>query len=102
MLSELLVMNSTTQALLLSVGMAGALYFVLVRPQLRRVSEHQAFIAGLKVGDRIVTGGGLIGQIIRCEEAIVTVSFGGSTTIDTVRATIHGYAPADPLVQLKV
>lgn len=78
--------------------MAVSLYFVLVRPQLRRASEHQAFVASLKVGDRVVTCGGLIGRLVRCSEFIVTLSFGGEVTIDALRAMVHRFAPAEDLL----
>ena len=36
-------------------------YFLMIRPQQRRMKEHQAQIAAVKKGDRVVTGGGLVG-----------------------------------------
>jgi preprotein translocase subunit YajC len=74
-------------------ALAAVGYGALVRPQLRRAADHQAFVDSLRVGDRVVTGGGLIGQIARCNGTVVAVTFGDAIVIDVMRATIHGFAP---------
>lgn len=94
------MLESVIGTLLLSGVMGLLLYLVLVRPQLRRASQHQAFIASLKAGDHVVTGGGLIGRIVRCDDTIATIEFDGVVgTIDAVRATVHGYARSVSPVQ---
>ena len=40
-------------------------YFLLIRPQQKRMKEHREMLANLRRGDRIVTGGGLIGQVTK-------------------------------------
>ncbi|MDA0338907.1 MAG: preprotein translocase subunit YajC, partial [Proteobacteria bacterium] len=42
-------------------------YFLLIRPQQKRTKEHQAMIKSARRGDTVVTGGGLIGKVIRIE-----------------------------------
>ena len=42
-------------------------FLLLIRPQLTRMRRHDAFLAALKVGDVVVSGGGLIGKIVSCE-----------------------------------
>ncbi len=91
---EQLMLDPIVGALLVASGIVFALYVVLVRPQLGRLADHLAFVESLKVGDYIVTGGGLIGQIVRCDEAVVTVSLGDGVTVDAVRSTISSFAPA--------
>lgn len=89
-----MMLESVIGTVLLSSVMGLLLYLVLVRPQLRRVAQHQAFIDSLKIGDRVVTGGGLIGRIVRCDDTIATIEFDGIVgTIDAVRSTVHGFAP---------
>ena len=80
---------SSLEALSLSGSAAAALYFVLIRPQLRRVLKRQKFVMSFKIGDRVVTGGGLIGQIVGCNETIVSISFAGVGTIDDLLATVQ-------------
>ena len=44
------------------------MYFLLIRPQQKKVKEHQAMIAALRRGDEIVTQGGLIGKITKVKD----------------------------------
>ena len=53
------------------------LYFILIRPQQKKQKAHQAMISALKPGDKVMTGGGLLGQIVRVindNEVLVAVS----------------------------
>lgn len=45
------------------VAMIGIFYFLVMRPQQKRMKEHQAMVANMKKGDTIVTNGGLIGKV---------------------------------------
>ncbi len=52
-------------------------YFLLIRPQQKKMKQHKAMISGLKRGDRIVTGGGIVGRVARVEgdnELIVEIA----------------------------
>lgn len=67
----------------------GLAYFLLVRPQLNRVAAHQSFLASLKVGDRVVTQGGLIGNVAAIEDAVVvTLSLSDAVTVSIERSGI--------------
>ncbi len=44
------------------------MYFLLIRPQQKKMKEHQAMVSGLRKGDRVVTQGGLIGKVVRVKE----------------------------------
>ena len=46
----------------------GIFYFIIIRPQQKQMSEHQQMIDDLKKGDKIVTNGGLIVEIVKVEE----------------------------------
>lgn len=48
----------------LVVAFVAGLYFVLVRPQLRRIAQHTSFTSSLAIGDVIITAGGLVGVIV--------------------------------------
>ncbi len=43
----------------------GAVYFLMIRPQQRRLKEHQAMVAGIRRGDTVVTSGGLVGKVTK-------------------------------------
>ena len=65
------------------------MYFLLIRPQQKKVKEHQAMIAALRRGDEIVTAGGLIGKISKVkDEAEVEVELATGLKVRVVRATI--------------
>lgn len=46
----------------------GIMYFLLIRPQQKKVKEHQAMIAAVRRGDQVVTAGGLIGKVTKVKE----------------------------------
>ncbi|MEP3640286.1 MAG: preprotein translocase subunit YajC [Paracoccaceae bacterium] len=46
----------------------GIMYFLLIRPQQKKMKEHQTMVAGLRKGDRVVTQGGLIGKVVKVKE----------------------------------
>ena len=44
------------------------MYFLLIRPQQKKLKEHQAMVAALRRGDQVVTQGGLIGKVVKVKE----------------------------------
>ncbi|MDC0738535.1 preprotein translocase subunit YajC [Cognatishimia sp. SS12] len=46
----------------------GIMYFLLIRPQQKKVKEHQAMVASVRRGDEVVTQGGLIGKVVKVKE----------------------------------
>lgn len=48
-------------------------YFLLIRPQRKRMKEHQEMVEGLQVGDEVVTAGGELGRIARVKEQFVSL-----------------------------
>ena len=65
-----------------------AFYFLLIRPQQKRSKEQAVLLASLKVGDRIVTVGGLYGTIERLSEDIVDVRIADGVVVEMSRAAI--------------
>ena len=65
------------------------MYFLFIRPQQKKVKEHQAMIAALRRGDEIVTQGGLIGKITKVkDETEVEVEVSDGVKVRVVRSTI--------------
>lgn len=66
------------------------MYFFLIRPQQKRVKEHQAMLTALRRGDQIVTAGGLIGKVtkVKDEEEQVEVEIASGTVVKVMRPTI--------------
>lgn len=51
-------------------------YVLLIRPQQKRAKQHNAMLAGLKIGDQVLTAGGLIGRITHIEGDVLTIDLG--------------------------
>jgi preprotein translocase subunit YajC len=49
------------------------LYFLMIRPQMKRAKEHRTMLEALKKGDEVVTAGGLVGRVIKVGESYVTL-----------------------------
>jgi preprotein translocase subunit YajC len=49
------------------------LYFLMIRPQMKRAKEHKGMLEQLKKGDEVVTAGGIVGKIIKVGESYITV-----------------------------
>jgi preprotein translocase subunit YajC len=63
-------------------------WFLMIRPQQRRMKEHQAQIAAVKKGDRVVTGGGLIGKVTKVTDTEVEVELGQGVRVTAVKSTL--------------
>ena len=65
-------------------------WFLLIRPQQRRMKEHQAKIGSVKKGDTVVTGGGLIGRVtkVKDNENEIEVELAPGVNVRVVRSTI--------------
>ncbi len=63
-------------------------YFMLIRPQQKRMKEHQSMVAGLKRGDNVVLSSGILGKIVRVEDAEVGVEIAQGVTVKVVKAMI--------------
>jgi preprotein translocase subunit YajC len=63
-------------------------YFLLIRPQQKRLKEHQERIGGLRRGDTVVTSGGIVGKITKVAEDEVTVEIAPNVSVRVVKGTI--------------
>lgn len=64
-------------------------YFLLIRPQQKRVKMHQQMVTAMKKGDRVITGGGILGTITKIEsDDMVAVQIADAVTVQVARSTI--------------
>ena len=75
-------------------------YFLLIRPQQRRMKQHQAMIGSVKVRDTVVTGGGLVGRVTKVEEQEVEIELAPNVRVRALKGTLsevrpHGAKPAN-------
>jgi len=66
------------------------MYFLLIRPQQRKIKEHQAMVTALRRGDQVVTQGGLIGKVtkVKDETSEIEVEIATGVNVRVVRSTI--------------
>lgn len=88
---------SATEAFLWNIGMVVALvvlfYVLLIMPQQRRFKDHNKMLNQLKKGDRVVTGGGLIGKIDTVvNDYEVTIDLGSGVKVTALRSMLQGKA----------
>lgn len=74
-------------------------YFLILLPMKRRQKKIQEFQDSLKVGDKVVTTGGIYGKITRVTDKTLQVEIADRVRIDVSRAAIAGYQGQDPVVQ---
>lgn len=65
-------------------------YFLLIRPQQKKMKAHREMLGQVKRGDRVLTGGGIIGNVIRVREDTdeVTVEIADGVRVEVLRGTI--------------
>ena len=76
----------------------GIFYFVMVLPMRKRQQKVQAFLGALKVGDRVITSGGMFGSITRLSDASVQLQVANNVRVEVSRAAIVGYQGQEPVV----
>ena len=79
------------------VLVVGIFYFVILLPMKRRQQKVQVFLAALKVGDRIVTSGGLYGSITRLGDQSVQLQVADKVRIEVSRNAVVGYQGQEPV-----
>lgn len=75
-------------------------YFLLIRPQQRRMKQHQAMIEAVKVRDSAITTGGLIGKVTKVDETEVEMEVAQGVRVRVVKSMLsdvrpHGAKPAN-------
>ncbi len=68
--------ESTLITLAPLVLMFVVLYFIMIRPQMKRQKEHKAMVEALAKGDEVVTAGGLLGKVTKLGESYVSIEAG--------------------------
>ena len=79
--------------------MIGIFYFLVLAPTRKRQKKVQEFQAALKVGDKIITTGGIYGEVVRVKDASVQIRIADKVNIEVARAAVGGYQGQDPVVQ---
>lgn len=70
-----------------------AMYFLMIRPQQKKIKEHKKLLEALNKGDEIVTSGGILGKITSVGDNFVTVDLGNDIEIKLQKPSISAVLP---------
>jgi preprotein translocase subunit YajC len=73
------------------------LYFVMIRPQMKRQKEHKAMIDALAKGDEVVTSGGLLGKVTKVAETQVALEVSSGVEVQCQRTAVVQVLPKGTL-----
>jgi len=71
-----------------TVLIIGIMYFLMIRPQQKRMKEHREMIAAIRRGDTVVTSGGILGKVTKVEENELQVEIADGVRIKVLRTTV--------------
>jgi preprotein translocase subunit YajC len=73
------------------------LYFVMIRPQMKRQKEHKAMIEALAKGDEVVTSGGMLGKVAKMGESFLSLEIANGVEIQVQRSAVVQVMPKGTL-----
>lgn len=74
-------------------GMFVVLYFLMIRPQQKKLKEHQNLIKNLQKGDEVIAGGGILGKISKVDETYVSLEIAPNVEIKVQKPAIQAVLP---------
>jgi preprotein translocase subunit YajC len=89
--------ESTLMSMLPLVLMFVVLYFVMIRPQMKRQKEHKQLVEALAKGDEVVTTGGVLGRVSKLNESFVHVEIASGVEVQVQRSAVVQVLPKGTL-----
>ena len=86
-------MQSSLMSMLPLVLMFVVLYFVMIRPQMRKQKEHRTMIEALAKGDEIVTSGGLLGKVTKMGDSYLSLEVASGVELQVQRSAVAQVLP---------
>lgn len=80
--------NALIQVIGMPILLIVLFYFLMIRPQQRRMKQHQTMLAALKRGDQVVLSSGIMGKIVRVEDKEVGLEIASGVTVKVVKGMI--------------
>lgn len=77
------------------------LYFLMIRPQMKRAKEQKQMVEALQKGDEVVTAGGVVGRISEMGDAYLTLEVAPNTAITVQRTAVQTLLPKGTMKSLK-
>jgi preprotein translocase subunit YajC len=85
--------ESSLLSLLPLVLMFVVLYFIMIRPQMKRQKEHKAMVEAIGKGDEVVIGGGVLGRVAKVGESYLHVEVANGVELQVQRASVVQVLP---------
>jgi preprotein translocase subunit YajC len=85
--------QSQLMGMLPLVLMFVVLYFVMIRPQMKKAKEHKAMVVALAKGDEVIMGGGMLGKIAKLGETYLSVEVASGVEVQIQRAAVIQVLP---------
>lgn len=70
------------------VAIFAIFYFLMIRPQQKRAKAHRDMVGAVKKGDEVVTGGGLIGKVLKVNESDVEIELSPTVKVRALKGTL--------------
>ena len=86
-------LSSSLMSMLPLLLMFAVLYFVMIRPQMKKQKEHKAMIDALAKGDEIITAGGLLGKVSKMGEGYLGVEIASGVEVQMQRSAVVQVLP---------
>ncbi|OOG54977.1 preprotein translocase subunit YajC [Rhodanobacter sp. B05] len=83
--------------IIMMVVLFGLMYFMMIRPQMKRQKEHRALISALAKGDEVVTNGGLAGRVEEVGETFITVEIAANVKVKLQKGAVQQVLPKGSL-----
>jgi len=85
--------GDTLMSLLPLVLMFVVLYFIMIRPQMKRQKEHRAMLDALAKGDEVATAGGLLGRVTRLGDTYIAIEVANGIEVQVQRTAVIQVLP---------
>jgi preprotein translocase subunit YajC len=77
------------------------IYFLMIRPQMKRAKEHRTMLDALQKGDEVITAGGVLGRVSKMGEAYVTIEIAPNTEVSVQKAAVQTVLPKGTLKSIQ-
>ena len=77
------------------------LYFLMIRPQMKRAKEQKQMIEALQKGDEVITAGGVVGRITKLSDAYVSLEIAPNTEINVQKSAVQVLLPKGTLKNIQ-
>ena len=88
---------SPVPSIVMMVALFGIMYFLMIRPQMKRAKEHRDLISKLAKGDEVITSGGIAGRVDDLGDNFITVEVAEGVRLKLQRAAIVAVLPKGTL-----